>query len=75
MEDLLLQESSAGPIVTKGMLSRARKAKEDNEDVVAAMIKSGLPYGGTVLLLKRPWSAQVLEFIHWCGRILWMEEK
>jgi hypothetical protein len=43
MEDLVRRESD-GPIVTKGMLARARQAKADNEDVVAAMLKSGPPY-------------------------------
>ena len=46
MEELVRRESSEGPLVTKGMLSRARKAKADNEDVVAAMMKSGPPYMG-----------------------------
>lgn len=45
MEDLLRREGE-GPIVTKGMLSRAREAKADNEEVVAAMMKSGPPYKG-----------------------------
>ena len=43
MEDLVRRESD-GPIVTKGMLARARQGKADNEDVVAAMMKSGPPY-------------------------------
>ena len=37
---------NARPIITKGMLSRARQSKPDNEDVLAAMLKSGPPYTG-----------------------------
>jgi hypothetical protein len=40
-------DSHRGPIVTKDMLARARKAKPDNKAAVDAMLNSGPSYKGT----------------------------